>query len=154
MSIKSIQQENGFTIVEIMIALVILAVGLMGSAYMQTRSVNDDTTSYRLTRRVNAAEDRIEDYYIKDIKPGSIDASETFYSYDPEDYPDNVGNEPFWDNETSPYYRIQAQSLGGVPLRNLTTIQVSLTPKGEKTDAARARRTIVLNFVRSTKYNK
>ena len=154
MSIKSIQQENGFTIVEIMIALVILSVGLMATAYMQTRSVSDGTTSNRLTRRVNAAEDRIEDYYIKDIKPGSIDVNETFYSYDPEDYPDNEGNEPFWDNETSPYYRIQAQSLGGVPLRNLTTIQVTLTPKGEKNDAARARRTIVLNFVRSTKYNK
>ena len=39
MSIKSIQQENGFTIVEIMVALVILSVGLMATAYMQTRSV-------------------------------------------------------------------------------------------------------------------
>ena len=151
MSIKSIQQENGFTLVEIMIALLILAGGLMATAYMQTRSVNDGTTANRLTRRVNAAEDRIEDYYIKDIKPGSIDVNETFYSYDPEDYP--IDGEPYQDNEASPYYDIQAQSLGGVPLRNLTTIQVSFTPKGEN-EAARARRTIVLNFVRSTKYNK
>jgi prepilin-type N-terminal cleavage/methylation domain-containing protein len=155
MAIKSIQQENGFTLVEIMIALVILSIGLMGAAYMQTRSVNDGTTSNRLTRRVTGAENLIEDFYIKDIKPDSVNLPELedFYSYDSEDYPENKWNETFWDNETSPYYRIQAQSLGGEPLTNLTTIQVTLTPKGEKNEAV-ARRTIVFNFVRSTKYNK
>jgi prepilin-type N-terminal cleavage/methylation domain-containing protein len=156
MAIKSIQQENGFTLVEIMIALVILSVGLMGAAYMQTNSVKDGTTSNRLTRRVTGAENLIEDFYIKDIKPDSVNLPELedFYSYDSEDYPENKWNETFWDNETSPYYRIQAQSLGGEPLTNLTTIQVTLTPKGEKNEAAAARRTIVFNFVRSTKYNK
>ena len=156
MSIKSIQQENGFTLIEIMIALLILAGGLMGAAYMQTKSVDDGTTANRLTRRATGAEDRIEDFYIKDIKPGSdnLPEQENFYTYDAEDYPSNEGNEPFWDNETSPYYRIQAQSLGGVPLRNLTTIQVTITPKGEKSESARQNRTVVLNFIRSTKYNE
>ena len=150
MSIKLIQQENGFTLVEIMIALLILAGGLMATAYMQTRSISDGTTSNRLTRRVKSAEDRIEDFYIKDIKPDTIDENETFYSYDLDDYPED--GVPDTDN-TSPYYDIEAQALGGVPLKNLTTIQVTLTPKGENT-AATARRTIVLNYIRSTKYNE
>jgi prepilin-type N-terminal cleavage/methylation domain-containing protein len=162
MSIKLIQQENGFTLVEIMIALLILAGGLMATAYMQTRSVNDGTTSNRLTRRVKSAEDRIEDIYIKDIKPEDIKPGSDnppkldFYTYDPDGYPTDMGDGAritIQDN-TSPYYDIEAQALGGKPLKNLTTIQVTLTPKGEKSVAATARRTIVLNYIRSTKYNK
>jgi prepilin-type N-terminal cleavage/methylation domain-containing protein len=151
MSIKLIQQEKGFTLVEIMIALVILAVGLMGTAYMQTRSVNDGTTANRLTRRVTAAEDQIENYYINDITYDSVDADapDSFYQYDSEKYP--IDGMP--DNATSHYYDIQARSLGKTPLKNLTTIQVTLTPKGEKNTATQARRTVVLNFIRSTKYN-
>jgi prepilin-type N-terminal cleavage/methylation domain-containing protein len=155
MPIKLIQQENGFTLVEIMIALLILAGGLMATAYMQTRSVNDGTTSNRLTRRVKSAEDRIEDFYIKDIKPDSDNLPEEcvddFYIYDSQNYP-MVGTacENLVD---SPYYDIQAQALGGVPLKNLTTIQITVTPRGEN-EAATAGRTIVLNYIRSTKYNE
>lgn len=156
MSIKLIHQEKGFTLVEIMIALAILAVGLLAAAYMQTRSVNDGTTSNRLTRRVNAAEDQIESLYIQNIKPGSDSFDcEDFYRYDSENYP--IDGVPCPDNASmpfSPYYDMQAQALGGVPLKNLTTIEVTLTPKGEKNEAARARRTLVLNFVRSSKYNE
>ena len=159
MSIKLIQQENGFTLVEIMIALLILAGGLMATAYMQTRSISDGTTSNRLTRRVKSAEDRIEDFYIKDIKPDSDNlpelpesCGEDFYIYDSEDNP-MVGT-VCPDIATSPYYDIQAQALGGVPLKNLTTIQITLTPKGEISESAAARRTIVLNYIRSTKYNE
>jgi prepilin-type N-terminal cleavage/methylation domain-containing protein len=157
MSIKLIQQENGFTLVEIMIALLILAGGLMATAYMQTRSINDGTTSNRLTRRVKSAEDRIEDFYIKDIKPdGDNPQQDDFYTYDPDGYPTDmgVGNRKTIEDNTSPYYHIEAQALGGEPLKNLTTIQITLTPKGEKSVAATARRTIVLNYIRSTKYNK
>ena len=154
MSIKSIQQENGFTLVEIMVALVILAVGLMATAYMQTRSVHDGTTSNRLTRRVKNAEDRIEDFYMQDIKYSSVDLDDpdSFYKYDVNNYP--ADGKPIQDN-TSPYYDIEAKSLGGVPpLRYLTTIQVTITPKGEKSESAKARRTLVLNFIRSSQYNK
>jgi prepilin-type N-terminal cleavage/methylation domain-containing protein len=168
MSIKLIQQENGFTLVEIMIALLILAGGLMATAYMQTRSVGDGTTAHRLTRRVTGAEDLIEDFYIKDIKPGPgsdnlpelpEECEDDFYIYekDPKNPSDDrkypmVGTtcEGLVD---SPYYDIEAQARGGEPLKNLTTIQITLTPNGENT-AATARRTIVLNFVRSTKYNE
>ena len=160
MSIKLIQQENGFTLVEIMIALLILAGGLMATAYMQTRSVNDGTTSNRQTRRVKIAEDRIEDIYIKDINSDINSDNNTlsepnFYTYDSDGYPTDMGEArvTIQDN-TSPYYDIEAQALGGVPLKNLTTIQVTITPKGEKSESARQNRTVVLNFIRSTKYNE
>jgi prepilin-type N-terminal cleavage/methylation domain-containing protein len=151
MAIKSIQQEKGFTLVEIMVALVILSVGLMGAAYMQTNSVKNGTTANRLTRRVNSAEDRLEDFYIKDIKPGINNQPELcedkdFYIYG------SPG--PICEDLVSPYYDIQAQALGGVPLENLTTIQITVTPKGEKSASALQRRRVVFNLIRSTKYNK
>ncbi len=148
MTIKSIQQENGFTLIEIMIALLILAGGLMGAAYMQTRSVNDGTTANRLTRRVTEAEERIEDLHIKTIEYNKD--YDSFYKYDDEGYP--IDGDISWDNESSPYYNIQTQSRGGVPLKNLTTIEVTITPKGEKSETARKNRAIVLNYIRSSTY--
>jgi prepilin-type N-terminal cleavage/methylation domain-containing protein len=148
MSIKLIQQEKGFTIVEIMIALLILAGGLMATAYMQTRSVSDGTTANRLTRRTTGAEEKIEDLHIRDIEYN--ENYDPFYKYNAVGLP--ITGDPFWDNDTSPYYKIRFQSLGGVPLINLTTIEVTLTPKGEKSEAAIARRTLVLNYVRSSTY--
>jgi prepilin-type N-terminal cleavage/methylation domain-containing protein len=149
MSIKSIQQEKGFTLIEIMIALLILAVGLMGAAYMQTRSVNDGTTSNRLTRRLTGAENRIEDLYTKTIEYDK-DYDDSFFKYDNNGLPED--GDIKWDNETSSYYRIRSQALGGTPFPMLTTIQVTIIPKGEKNDAARQRRTVVLNYIRSTRY--
>jgi prepilin-type N-terminal cleavage/methylation domain-containing protein len=143
MSLKLIQQEKGFTLIEIMIALLILAGGLMATAYMQTRSVNDGTTANRLTRRVTGAEDKIEDLYTRTI-------DDSFFEY--------KGDLPttgiiHWDNDTSPYYKISSQALEGDPgLEMLTTIQVKIIPKGEKNDAARERRTVVLNYIRSSRY--
>jgi len=154
MSIKIIHQENGFTLIEIMVALLILAGGLMGTAYMQTRSVDDGVTSNRLTRRVNVAEEQIEDFYIQDItyESDDVDNPNSFYKYDIEEFP--VDGTLYQDNSTSPYYGIEARSLGGVPLKNLTTIEVTITPKGEKSEGLKQRRAIVLNFIRSTKYNE
>ena len=148
MIIKSIQQEKGFTLVEIMIALLILAGGLMGAAYMQTRSVNVGTTASRLTRVLTGAEEKIEDLHLKTIEYN--ENYDSFYKYDNTGHP--IDGNIYWDNETSPYYNIQTRSLGGVPLTNLTTIEVTLTPKGEKSDADIAKRTIVFNYIRSSTY--
>ena len=75
---------------------------------------------------------------------------DSFFKYNNNGLPE-VG-EIKWDNETSPYYRIGSQALGGTPLSMLTTIQVTIIPKGEKNDAARQRRTVVLNYIRSNRY--
>jgi len=112
MSNTTIKDESGFTILEIMIALLILAVGLMGAAAMQTKSVEEGMNANRMTRRITAAEDRIEDLYTKDILPTS-DNLDPFYKY-------NVALEPIdgeiFTDDTSPYYRVEYQSLGGAPL--------------------------------------
>jgi len=149
MSIKLIRQEKGFTLVEVMVALLILAGGLMGAAYMQTRSVDDGTTANRLTLRVTGAEDEIEDLYMRDILSTS-DNYDPFFAYDDNEMP--TTGEISLDNDNSPYYTIQSQAFGGTPSEMLTTIKVTITPKGEKSEAATARRAVTLEYVRSNRY--
>ena len=146
MSIKAIKNECGFTILEIMIALLILAGGLMGAAAMQTRSVEEGMNANRMTRRITAAEDRIEDLYIRDILFPNEDL---FYKNDGAGEP--IEGDIFVDN-TSPYCRVKYQALGGEPLDMLTTIQVTVIPKAERDEETVEKKTLVVNYVRSNRY--
>ncbi len=148
MSIKNIKNQNGFTILEILIALLILAGGLMGAAAMQTRSVEEGMNANRMTRRITAAEDRIEDLYIKDILPTSENL-DPFYKYDEALEP--IDGNTFVD-DTSPYYRVEYQSLGADPLEMLTTIQVTVFPKAEGSTEKMEKRKIQLSYIRSIRY--
>jgi type IV pilus assembly protein PilV len=53
-------KKNGFTLIEVLIALVILSVGLLGVAAMQTNSVRTNFFSRYLTQASYAAQDGLE----------------------------------------------------------------------------------------------
>ena len=53
--------EEGFTLVEIMIAICILSVGMLAVANMQTNSVYSNSLSGNTTAALSLAEDRMED---------------------------------------------------------------------------------------------
>ena len=52
--------QNGFTLVELLIALVIFAVGILGVATMQTTSIKGNSHARRISEATNVAADRIE----------------------------------------------------------------------------------------------
>ena len=52
--------DEGFTLIEIMIALVILSIGLMALAGMQVSAINGNAFSKRMTTAVSIAEQTIE----------------------------------------------------------------------------------------------
>lgn len=54
------QPRNGFTLIEVMIALTILSIVLLGLASMTTRTVHVVTTSDREEAAIQLAHDRIE----------------------------------------------------------------------------------------------
>ena len=148
MSIKHIKNQNGFTILEILIALLILGGGLMGAAAMQTKAVDEGVNANRMTRRITAAEDRMEDLFIREVLPTSENL-DPFYKI-------NAALEPvdgdLFTDDTSPYYSVEFQSFGGEPLDLLTRIQVTIIPKAEGGEEAEERKTIVLNYIRSVRY--
>ncbi|MCX5904556.1 MAG: prepilin-type N-terminal cleavage/methylation domain-containing protein [Proteobacteria bacterium] len=53
-------QESGFTILEVMIAIVVLAVGLLGVAGMQTRAIQSNYFAGVLTEKTSVAEEWME----------------------------------------------------------------------------------------------
>ncbi len=52
--------ENGFTIMEVMIALAIFAIGILGVAHLHIRSTSGNTSSRTITEGTTFAVDRVE----------------------------------------------------------------------------------------------
>ncbi len=58
--IKKLRNDEGYTLIEILVAIAILAVGLLAIATMQISSIRVNDTARRMTRRATMAQDRLE----------------------------------------------------------------------------------------------
>ena len=58
--IKKLRNDEGYTLIEILIAIAILAVGLLAIATMQVSSIRVNDTARKMTRRATMAQDRLE----------------------------------------------------------------------------------------------
>ena len=141
-------KEGGFTIIEVLIAVLVLAVALVGAAAMQTRAVDESNYAGRMTQWVTASEQMMEDLMSRNIivtDPSDPDHDPIFDTADGDihDAPVDVSSKP---------YSVRYRMFANTPLNNLTTIQVAATPKG-MTEDERDRKMIVFSFVRSTRWN-
>ena len=59
--IKTIQKDQGFTLIEVLIALTIFAVGLLAVAAMQTSAITVNSTAGQITTRMTWAQDKLEE---------------------------------------------------------------------------------------------
>jgi len=73
--IPSLKSEKGFTLVELLIAMVILGIAFMGLANMQISSINSNTNASRLTKAIILAQDKMEE--IKNLNPDHPDLADT-----------------------------------------------------------------------------
>jgi prepilin-type N-terminal cleavage/methylation domain-containing protein len=64
--IKKIRNDEGYTLIEMLIAIAILSIGLLAVATMQISSIRVNDTARRMTRRATIAQDRLE--YIVSLK--------------------------------------------------------------------------------------
>ena len=55
------QRERGFTLVEIMVAIVVLSIGLLASASMQLSAVHVNSSANGMTAATNLAQSRLEE---------------------------------------------------------------------------------------------
>jgi type IV pilus assembly protein PilV len=72
------QLENGFTLIELMIAIVVLSIGLLASVSMQISAINMNSSANALTEATNIARCRLEEamalkYSADSCDPGLID---------------------------------------------------------------------------------
>ncbi len=56
----NLNNNDGFTLIEVMIAIVVLTIGLLGAGAMQLSSVNGNANASRMTEATNLALDQVE----------------------------------------------------------------------------------------------
>ncbi len=59
--------DGGFTLLEVLVALTILAIGVMAVVSMQTVAMRSNTIAYRITAASNLGQEALEDILSKDI---------------------------------------------------------------------------------------
>jgi len=63
---KALKKQDGFTLIEVLVALTIFAVGLLAIAAMQTSAIKMNSTGNRLTELSTLGIDRLEDLMSRD----------------------------------------------------------------------------------------
>jgi len=93
------QFEKGFTLVEIMVAIVVLSIGFFAAASMQISAVSTNSSANHITEATNLAQSRLEELMALECSristdPDLIDDAET--AGGPESYTDSNSN-GVWD---------------------------------------------------------
>jgi type IV pilus assembly protein PilV len=122
-AIKKSQKDQGFTLIEVLIAISIFAIGLLAVATMQISAINVNSTAGQITTRMTWAQDKLEklmampysDPWLQDLG-------------DPPSGMDSAGNVH---QETSDGYIISWAVTDNNPVPNTKMITVSVTGRGK-----------------------
>ena len=113
------RQSEGFTLIEVMIALVILAVGLLALMTLQIVSIRANAFSSEMTYAGMLAQSRLEQ-----IRNMSYDSVQT------------IGDESFTDPAKGVIYTIQREVDTDVPAANMKTVKLTITWTGAPAGSA------------------
>jgi prepilin-type N-terminal cleavage/methylation domain-containing protein len=153
--------QAGFTIVEVMVAVVVFAVGLLAIAGMQTQSIGQSSFSEQMSMRVNAITHRAETLKRMSVKDETFHAddgsqinAEVSSLFEKENMCD-YGEECSWDYvdyaDDKPY-TVRQRVTQGYPLPELIMVEIEVVPRGVN-DYKTKQRTVHVAYVRSSRWN-
>ncbi|TRO80310.1 type IV pilus modification PilV family protein [Desulfuromonas acetexigens] len=70
---KLLSDSSGFTLIEVLITLVIFAVGILGLALMQISAIKGNSVANRVTEAANIASDQIEQIFSWDYNDNRLE---------------------------------------------------------------------------------
>ena len=121
--IIAMQNDAGFTIIEVVIAISILAVGLLGVAAMQTSAIQVNSAAGQMTARMNWAQDKMEELKAMPFSDPWLEAAGNPTGVD------SAGNTH--EQTTSDGYAVRWDVDEGEPGLNTKRIVVTVTGKGK-----------------------
>lgn len=62
MIMKKTNSQNGFTLIEVLVAIALLTIGILGAATMQIAAIDGNSTAIRLTEAATWGEDTLETF--------------------------------------------------------------------------------------------
>ena len=91
------KKETGFTLVEVMIAIVVFSIGLFAVATMQTKAVNTNAGAFNITEATNFAETKMEELMVlsftdPDLDDTDVDGDATVEDANNDGVDDDGGN--------------------------------------------------------------
>jgi len=121
--IRAMQNDAGFTLIEVVIAISILAVGLLGVAAMQTSAIQVNSAAGQMTTRMNWAQDKMEELKALAFSDPWLEAAGTPPGVD------SAGNSH--EQTTSDGYTVRWDIADNTPVPNTKRIVVTITGKGK-----------------------
>jgi type IV pilus assembly protein PilV len=113
---KRLKKENGFTLIEVLIALTIFAVGMLAVAAMQNSAVKMNSTADKLTHLATWGMDKIEELSALPYADPSLDSA----------------GDPH--REVSGGYTITWTVIDDNPMSNIKNVTVTVTGRGKRID--------------------
>jgi type IV pilus assembly protein PilV len=122
---RELQKDEGFSLIEVLIAISIFAVGLLAVAAMQTSAIRVNSTAGQITDRTTLAQDKLEELMgLSYSDPWLQDLG------DPPSGMDSVGNVH---QETPDNYIISWTVNNNTPVSGTKLITVTVTARGKTT---------------------
>jgi prepilin-type N-terminal cleavage/methylation domain-containing protein len=113
---EKLKNKDGFTLIEVIIALTIFAVGLLAVAAMQTSAVEMNSTACKLTHLATRGMDKIEELSALPYTDPSLDSDENPHQ------------------EVSGSYTVSWNVMDDIPLKNTKKITITVTGRGKSID--------------------
>lgn len=131
-AIKTIHKDQGFTLIEVLIAITIFAVGLLAVAAMQTSAITVNSTAGQITTRMTWAQDKLEELMALPYSDNLLE--------DLGDPPSGTDSQGELHQETmsdgSDDYTIYWTVTNNTPVSGTKLITVTVTGKGKTTQVS------------------